>query len=77
MYFALHFTLLFADAAQSHANKKTKQPAIFSLFLLLDSEYSFGHSILTKRQKEQLEMVTTRVELATLALLAPRSNQLS
>jgi hypothetical protein len=26
---------------------------------------------------EQKEMVTTRVELATLALLAPRSNQLS
>jgi hypothetical protein len=28
-------------------------------------------------QKETAVMVTTRVELATLALLAPRSNQLS
>jgi hypothetical protein len=29
-----------------------------------------------KHDNEQKEMVTTRVELATLALLAPRSNQL-
>ena len=71
--FSVVLATLLRCGAQRNIVRSNKQKKEEKKTFSLDGMFS----ITSVCQKERLVMVTTRVELATLALLAPRSNQLS
>ena len=70
----VRLVLAFFASRVPHAGKKTAFPFHDPSRVCLHDLYK---DVSGKHKKRTHVMVTTRVELATLALLAPRSNQLS